>query len=421
MKTIFNGLDAYLARPEPAFRWEKKSEKRVGELLIEELRLTSQTWQGNVWEHRVQVCRPDKPCYPDFCVVRNTGGNGGERDEAMSIQLARDSGCTVATMFNNPMQPLYGGLYEDALIAYTWQKYLETNDESWPLHFPMAKAVLKTMDALQQHTKNKLQRFMVFGASKRGWTTWLVGASQDKRVVGIAPQVIDVLKVAQQISHQLDMLGGKPSEEIEDYVRTGFDKLLLTPPGKRLMDLEDPYSYRERLTLPKLLQLGTNDRYWAQDALNLYWDGLLGPKWVLYAPNSGHGLEDRGRVMSTLAAFTRSLASRKPLPKLTWSWSAEDNGARLRFTSTAPIRAARLFRCLGPTTDFRDQKWSFTELPISSHGFDAWQPNPRRGFAAAYGEATFDLDGQPLHSLDPNSYLWKIKSGVDNKSNQIAH
>lgn len=405
------GLDNYLARPEPAFRWEKKSEKRVAGVLVEELTLISQTWQGNVWQHRVQVCHPDRLVHPDFAVVRNTGGNGGERDEAMGLQLAKDSGCIVATMFNNPMQPLYGGLTEDALIAYTWQKYLETGDESWPLHFPMAKAVLKTMDALQQHAKGQLQRFMVFGASKRGWTTWLVGASRDKRVVGIAPQVIDVLKVPTQIPHQIEMLGGKPSEEIEDYVRTGFDKLLLTPPGQRLMALEDPYSYLDRLTLPKLLQLGTNDRYWAQDALNLYWDDLKGPKWVLYAPNSGHGLEDRGRVMATLAAFTRSLATRRPWPTLSWKWQAEDGGARLSFSSTAPIRAARLFRCLAPTTDFRDSKWSFTELSVGAKGFETWQPNPRRGFAAAYGEATFDLGGQPF-TLSTQMHIFPRTAGA---------
>lgn len=404
--SVLSGLDAYLARPEPVYTWEKKSEKRVGDVLVEELRLVSQTWQGHVWEHRVQVCRPERLRFSDFAIVRNTGGNGGAGDEAMNLLLARECGCTVATMFNNPMQPLYGGLYEDALIAYTWQKFLETGDETWPLHFPMAKAVLKTMDALQAHTKGRLQRFLVFGASKRGWTTWLVGASQDKRVVGIAPQVIDVLKVPQQIPHQLDMLGGKPSEEIEDYVRTGFDKILLTPQGKKLMDLEDPISYRDRLTLPKLLQLGTNDRYWAQDALNLYWDDLRGPKWVLYAPNSGHGLEDRARVMATLAAFGRSLAARRPWPTLSWKWTPEDGGARLRFQSTAPIASARLFRCLGPTTDFRDQKWSSVELTPSTQGFDTWMPKPRRGFAAAYGEASFEIEGKPF-TLSTQVHIFK--------------
>ena len=48
------------------------------------------------------------------------------------------------------------------------------------------------------------------------------------------------------------------------------------------------------------------------------------------------------------------------------------------------------------TTDFRDQKWSFTEVPVTQNGFDTWQPTPRRGFGAAYGEAVFDLDGQPF-------------------------
>ena len=46
------------------------------------------------------------------------------------------------------------------------------------------------------------------------------------------------------------------------------------------------------LKQPKLLLLGTNDRYWPLDALNVYWDGLPGDKYVTYVPNNGHGLKD---------------------------------------------------------------------------------------------------------------------------------
>ena len=221
--------------------------------------------------------------------------------------------CPVAVLFNIPNQPLYGGLTEDALVVYTWQKFLETGDESWPLHFPMAKAVLKAMDAVQAmacaEKLPSIDEFLITGASKRGWTTWLDGASRDKRIKAIAPMVIDTLNVAAQIPHQLAAYG-QPSEQVSDYTSAGMLAKLQTPEGKRLLQLEDPYSYRDRLTLPKLLILGTNDRYWSQDALNLYWDDLKGPKWVMYTPNSGHDLRNGYlQVVNTLTAFARAQAS----------------------------------------------------------------------------------------------------------------
>ena len=101
--------------------------------------------------------------------------------------------------------------------------------------------------------------------------------------------VIDVLNLPLQVPHHLEFYKGKPSEQIGDYVAGGMLQLLNTPIRQRLVELEDPYSYRDRYTMPKLIINGTNDRYWAQDALNLYWDGLPEPKWILYVPNSGHG------------------------------------------------------------------------------------------------------------------------------------
>src|SRR5262249_19997886 len=162
------------------------------------------------------------------------------------------------------------------------------------------------------------------------------GASQDKRIKAIVPMVIDTLNVVAQMPHQLAAFGGKPSEQIGDYSRADMFTKLQTPQGKRLLELEDPYSYRDILTLPKLLILGTNDRYWAQDALNLYWDGLKGPKWVLYTPNSGHGLEDRERVYATWAAFIHSIAGGRKWPKMQWEYRPAADGVTLSVRSDIP-------------------------------------------------------------------------------------
>src|SRR5205823_5996119 len=118
-----------------------------------DLHLVSQTWQGINWEHRLQIFRPDKVVHPRFCGLLNAGGSGGKGDIQLGMTAAQSYGGTFAILFNIPNQPLYGGLTEDALIAHTWQKYLETGDDSWPLHFPMAKSVLKAMDAIQAFSK----------------------------------------------------------------------------------------------------------------------------------------------------------------------------------------------------------------------------------------------------------------------------
>ena len=88
----------------------------------------------------------------------------------------------------------------------------------------MVKSVVKAMDALQKFARDEwqhdLKQFVVTGASKRGWTTWLTGAS-DPRVKAIIPMVIDALNSEQITRHQYEAYGFfGPS--LGDYVRHGL-------------------------------------------------------------------------------------------------------------------------------------------------------------------------------------------------------
>ncbi len=392
-------LDAYFRKPEPAYKWSLTKTDQREDGTVYDLQMTSQTWQNMDWKHRIQVFVPKGIAHPHFCALLNTGGNGGPSEEALGMAAAKGGECVFAVLYNIPNQPLYGGKTEDALVVYTWIKFIETGDESWPLHFPMAKAVLKAMDTVQALAKQEklpsIDSFLITGASKRGWTTWLAGASRDRRIKAIAPMVIDTLNLPAQVPHQLAAYG-KPSEQVGDYTNADMFNKLNTPEGKHLIQLEDPYSYRDRLTLPKLLILGTNDRYWAQDALNFYWDGLKGPKWVLYTPNSGHGLEDRVRVLNTLTAFIRSIAGNRPWPQMHWKYAASGDGAELTLKSDVSPMRADLFHVYAPTQDFRDSKWTSEPMTQSGGGFTGSFKTPAEGYAAIFGEATYDLDGKPF-------------------------
>lgn len=391
-------LTGFMAKPEPAFHWEKQAETKVDGGTIYELTMVSQTWQGIDWDHRLKIYRPDKLVYPHFCALYNTGRDNEKRWATDGMRIARNSGATYAVVFDNPKQPLYGGLREDELIVYTWLKFVKTNDESWPLHFPMAKAVVKAMDAIQafavQEKLPAINDFLITGASKRGWTTWLVGATQDKRVRAIAPMVIDTLHVAIQMPHQLAAYGAA-SEQVADYTRAGMFSALKTKEGQRLLQLEDPWSYRSILTLPKLIILGTNDQYWAQDALNLYWDDLVGPKWVTYTPNSGHGLEERDHMYSTLEAFIDRTAGHKPWPQMHWGFTESAVAVRLNVKSdNLKPSAARLFRVYAPTQDFRGSHWTSEPMAKTAKGFTARLDKPETGYAATFGEVEFVIGGK---------------------------
>ena len=69
------------------------------------------------------------------------GGTGGKSDDdhKQAFALTRVTGARVAVLHQVPNQPLLGDKTEDALIAETFVRYLETKDKNWPLLFPMER------------------------------------------------------------------------------------------------------------------------------------------------------------------------------------------------------------------------------------------------------------------------------------------
>jgi PhoPQ-activated pathogenicity-related protein len=401
-------LAEYLKKEEPQFSWKLKAKTAypLGGTVFD-LHLVSQTWQGITWEHQLQVYQPKDVVPNGTMLLWNTGGSSSLANTTLGMSLAAQVKAPVAFLYNIPNQPLFDGKKEDALIAETFVRYLETKDESWPLLFPMVKSLVKAMDALQdfskQEWKHPLEGFIVAGASKRGWTTWLTGAS-DSRVKAIAPLVIDTLNMRQQLPHQLEAFGTY-SEMIHDYTERKLVPLPDTPEARRLWKLVDPYTYRDRLQMPKLLINGNNDPYWTVDALNLYWDDLKGDKWVVYVPNAGHNLQqkdadghtDRTRAFNGLTAFVRLHSAGKSLPRLEWKHDDADGKLRLTVKSKQAAKAARLWVAEAPTRDFRKAAWAERPAALTGGAVVGTVPLPAKGCLAFYAELEFDLDGMPYY------------------------
>src|SRR6185369_911494 len=143
---------------------------------------------------------------------------------------------------------------------------------------------------------------------------------------------------------------GRQSEQIHDYTDLNLHLKQDEPRVVLLRSWVDPYNYRQRYNMPKLLLLGTNDPYWTVDSLRHYWDDLPEPKLIFQTPNAGHNLGDRKDAIQTLAAFFQMIADRQPLPKMTWRFQNGAN-ADLHVAVQPAARSFRLFTANSPDRD----------------------------------------------------------------------
>ena len=394
-------LTDYVNSPDSSFAWELESTSKTDAGTVYTIDLVSQTWHDIKWDHKLQVIVPKDAKPQATMLLWNQGGRPGATSGILGMQIAQRVKAPVAFLYGIPKQPLFGGKSEDALIAETFVRYLETKDGSWPLLFPMVKSLIRAMDALQafarEQWKFEVKDFVVTGASKRGWTTWLTAATGDKRVKAIAPIVIDTLNMPLQMKNQVNAFG-KPSEMIRDYTNRKLVPIPDTPEAKKLWRMIDPWVYRERITVPKMIINGANDPYWPLDALNSYWEDLKGEKWILYVPNAGHDLRERDangraallplRAVNTLGAFARCIIFDKPMPGLKWVCDEKEGICRLEVNSGAKAVSTHVWKSEAQTRDFRKARWNEdngAKLPATVTA-------PESGFRAFFAETEYEMD-----------------------------
>ncbi len=382
-------LEDYVAKPDTNFSWTVVTNRQADGMTVTQLKLSSQQWRESKWTHHMQVVRPEKVRNPQIGFLFITGDGDGLKNVDMLKTLAERAGAVAAVVTKVPNQPLYEGRKEDALIAYTFDQYIKSGDETWPLLFPMVKSAVRAMDAVQEFasktSNQRIEGFVVSGASKRGWTTWLTGAT-DSRVKAIAPMVIDMLNMKAQ-AHWAEKVYGKQSEQIRDYTDLNLIARMDDPPMKRLRSWVDPYAYRQRYNMPKLILIGTNDPYWTVDSLRHYWKDLPGPKLIYQTPNAGHNLGGGKEATQTLAAFFEMIADGKELPKMEWEFHNSQK-AEVDLMISQPARQVLLWTADSQDRDFRDDKWSSREVKTkgSNRSASVSVSTPETGYRAYLAE-----------------------------------
>lgn len=408
--TADGALDRYLAKPDASYRWKLVNTTPGDGVTSYVIDMTSQTWRTTAdvnrtdWQHWVIVVVPDKVTTDHALLLIGGGRNGGDaprEGDGFLRAVAAATGSVTVELKQTPNQPLIfhnDGVerVEDDLIAYTWDQFLKTGDETWPARLPMVKGVVRAMDTVQAFCaseaggKHDIKHFVVAGGSKRGWTTWLTGAS-DPRVSAIMPIVIDVVNVKPSMDHHYAAYGFW-APAVGDYVAHKIVDRKEIPEYTQLLKIEDPFSYRDRLTLPKYIINAAGDEFFLPDSSQFYFDQLPGEKYLRYVPNAKHSLEGSD-ARESIAAYYNSVFKGISRPK--FSWTLEEDGA-IRVKTVDKPKQVNVWRATNPTArDFRLDTIgkAYTSEEISSVGsgeYVARVPIPQAGWSAYFVELVYD-------------------------------
>lgn len=416
-------LDRYIAKEDPNYAWRVENTIRREGFTVYVLHLTSQQWRTAkevskpIWEHWLTVVEPDEVRTENgFLFI--SGGSISSKAPGVPVsiftEMATRTGSVVAELRTIPNEPLTfsdetKSRNEDAIISYSWEKFMRTGDETWPLRLPMTKAAVRAMDTITAFSASreggkrpvKVEKFIVSGGSKRGWTTWTT-AAVDQRVIAIAPFVIDCLNLPASMTHHYRAYGFW-APAVGDYLNiwpwTG------TPQYQALMQIEDPYQYRDRLTMPKLIVNSTGDQFFLPDSWQFYYHDLQGEKHLRYVPNTKHDL-NFSDAPQTLDAFYDAVLRGAPRPQYRWSMEA-DGSIRLE-TKTKPTEV-RLWQATNPKArDFRLDiiGRAFTSEVVTAEREGVYVgrvAKPPAGWTAYFLEMTYPMGGK---------YPLKLTTGV---------
>jgi PhoPQ-activated pathogenicity-related protein len=211
---------------------------------------------------------------------------------------------------------------EDAFLAEAWKEFVEDPEHrpDWVPRLPMVKAGFQVMRAVQEFAVKegiipKPPGWVVAGASKRGWTTFLSGAVQcptcPAKIVGIVPMVPIIPDMWSEVHRQWQSYGGF-TFAFEDYKKAHIINYIDKPEMKALFEISDPIYYFDQLEhVAKYIMVSSDDEFMSMDWSNMYFDKLKGEKHLAIMPNSEHSLATGiFKVLSSVGSFVRSLAAK---------------------------------------------------------------------------------------------------------------
>lgn len=406
--TAENALARYVGKLDPNYSWYEDSSEEGWGWTKYTLRMTSQQWRnlGEVdrvlWEHDLGIIKPWFINTDQVLLLVNGGDNGKPPQDIISeIGFASLAlGMNYAQLDQIPNQPLKftddntNDRKEDEILAYSLDKALITGDMEWIAHMAMTKAAVRAMDAVQEKLGN-VEDFLVTGASKRGWTTYLTSAI-DPRVKAMLPISIDIANISENMKHHWEAYGFY-APAVHDYADYDLFCRMQDPAEPYAADvlkIVDPLTYFAKYTMPKLILVSAGDQFFLPDSSRFYYSDLPAAKNLRYTVNTDHSqLQAIVQLLSSALFWADKAMNNKALPEFNWTF--EPDGSIRVQTQTTP-RAVRLWQAHNPDArDFRLETIgaAWAKSPLTDQGggvYIGYVPAPQTGWTAFLVELDFD-------------------------------
>jgi len=421
-------LDDYVNTLDGNYKWDIRG-RTIGDGYIKyDVLLTSGMWRTiadvnkPLWQHWLEIYVPNEITqtkallFIDGGSISSTPPTDGSID-SYAGPAAAATGTVFIDLLGVPNEPLQftGESFtrtEDSIIAHSWNRYLATGDPTWIANLPMTRSAVRAMDAVMDFLGSpvggnfNLDSFIVTGGSKRGWTTWL-SAAVDPRVSEIVPIVSDLLNMQTSFVHHYAYYNGTFSAAVQDYVNEGVLNVnnFGTDGIDSLLSIADPYTYLNRLTLPKYIVNVANDEFFVPDSWQFYYDQLPGPKSIRYLANSSHGISDQNYYQDIVLSYI-NLINGAVLPDYSFHQLADGT---IELTTNETIVDAKLWKATNTTA--RDFRWpvvgaAYTSTTLTDQGGGVLRgnvPTPPQGWTAYFIEVTLE---------DENAVQFKVTSGI---------
>lgn len=214
----------------------------------------------------------------------------------------------------------------------------------------MVKASLRALDTITDFVKVKrpelntqIDYYVVSGASKRGWTSWDVGAVDKGRTVAIVPVVLDAINFVEVEHHQFRSYGGW-TYALSDYVDMNLTERFDDPNMVHLQENVDPFFYKDRLTMPKLVVNAGMDEFQQPDDTHYWWDEMPEPKHFMMIPNAEHSLATGIlEAVPGIGAFVNALLHNEPVPEFTWEISETTGDITATLNEVGVVHSATMW------------------------------------------------------------------------------